>query len=1062
MNRRGPVCLALSLWLFAVGALAARTPRAAAKRLPWVYQADFRGGFSGWTSYPLVQDIGYDPTLTTQRRGSRFVLQRRIRAHGQRVLRLGLIRPLRFFAGAGSRIDLRYFLRTGGVPAHFSLQLAAASGKLFYKALPVTRGEHVIRISGAQLGLTASSRMQAIVLSDRLNSPHPGGVYALTLQQFTLHAQRRPRLRWLRPRLVHSTDQLAVARNVIELGKPLHLRLMPGAGLVHIRIYNDAAGRGHQRTLTLPSGTDQAHLSMGKHPQPGLWTALIRRGAARARFQFLVLPPRPQPHPRLLLSSARLEQLRRNKTYAALRAQIAARAQRLARAHVCPAFAGSNIAHMPQSSGLQPQFAGELVAYFQLLENCANTIAYNALDYRLAGRSRALVAASAALQVVSGWPTWTPPRFQHHGMHTYYEVGVFAQRVAFGYDLIADRLSQAEKRNVARALLRQLIRPTVNEYFLHDRMPTAGSNWMANSVGAAIEAAVAVEGDVPDWHNREGAELAPLLAAYQRALRGLFPGDGSEAEPAGYEEFAMTGLSWGLSALHALGIRPAGENRMLHGFWWPDYAMVNPGLVLDTGDFDGQLPSLSGFAWGAEHGNIPALRAFYDRVGNALDLSSHARLRHTGRKLEAQFGPLDLACCTRPAQPVPPPPPSRIFPLRGSAVLRSGWGPHATVISLRIGPWFNHEHHDEGSFQVAAFGQLLVGEAGYSDYYRDPHYVDYFSQAAGHNTVLLDGDPFSQTAYPGRYWKALAHVPHISRSLLTPAFDYLQLDLKRAYAGRLSFYRREFVFMKPDVLIVRDQLQAPRQHVFTWLLHAPPDAQLSLRGPRAVIQAPRAAALLTVAGPQTAWTERAMPISIHAFSSLSQQPIHVPQELLLTAPRARTASFLVGLRFFPGQADGNASQLQTIVAANSVGLQEPSATVAAEPEAMNSAVVFRTAAGLLRWGNYATDGTVLSVVRTPAGASWLAIGARRVERRGRVILQASVSLDTAWRRSQHGVAIACSAAHPATLRLALAAPGARQPPLRLRIDGRPETPRRQAGSLIIALSRGAHRVRILR
>ena len=77
--------------------------------------------------------------------------------------------------------------------------------------------------------------------------------------------------------------------------------------------------------------------------------------------------------------------------------------------------------------------------------------------------------------------------------------------------------------------------------------------------------------------SRFGPALAELIVAYERLLDGLFPGDGSEAEPAGYEHFAMEGMSWGMAALHALDIRPRGFEKMMKGFWWLRYAAGSPG-----------------------------------------------------------------------------------------------------------------------------------------------------------------------------------------------------------------------------------------------------------------------------------------------------------------------------------------------------------------------------------------------------------------------------------------------------------------------------------------------------
>ncbi len=88
----------------------------------------------------------------------------------------------------------------------------------------------------------------------------------------------------------------------------------------------------------------------------------------------------------------------------------------------------------------------------------------------------------------------------------------------------------------------------------------------------------------------------------------------------------------------------------------------------------------------------------------------------------------------------------------------------------------NHEHHDQGSFQLASHGALLVGEGSYADYYRDPNYKDYFSESAAHNVVLLDHDPFSQISYGGDYFKALSSHPRITSSLLSEHIAYLEAD----------------------------------------------------------------------------------------------------------------------------------------------------------------------------------------------------------------------------------------------------------------------------------------------
>ncbi len=97
---------------------------------------------------------------------------------------------------------------------------------------------------------------------------------------------------------------------------------------------------------------------------------------------------------------------------------------------------------------------------------------------------------------------------------------------------------------------------------------------MAHAVGGAIADCIAMEGDVPDWKKRFAPRLAQLLVSYELLMKGLFPGDGSEAEPAGYEDFAMEGMSWGAAALESMRIRASGLDKMLQAFWWERYIRI--------------------------------------------------------------------------------------------------------------------------------------------------------------------------------------------------------------------------------------------------------------------------------------------------------------------------------------------------------------------------------------------------------------------------------------------------------------------------------------------------------
>jgi len=1007
----------------------------------WTWAADFSRGLRGWLSYPLSQDVGFDPGLYTADINGSQSLVRNVKSYGQHVLHIGLIKPLLFRLTRESAFKLRYKLKMGGPVEAVTLMLAAPDGKLYQTSLPGEPGLNNVTIQGTTLGVpVAGADIQALVIEVTVRSPVLDSSNRLILQVAGVDAERRDELPLLKPdRAQSASEGTPVAEHPVGLSGPLTVATRSRAAL-KISVY-DVEGKPvpvKERRLVSTGQETTYQISFRRPLQPGLCRAVVDSGAARSEFQFLALGDVP-PHPRVLLTSHRLSELRSQNASSPFLAALRAKARDLRASLAYSPYAGGNIALLPDVS----VFPG-LPEYFTLLENYSNSIAFNAVVYRLTGNPAALNAARKGLMTVAGWPTWTPAWFAAHGLHTYYEVGVFSQRVAVGYDLIADQLTHAEKEQITEALWQKGIEPTVEEYYSNNRMPIASSNWMANSVGGAMAMAVALYGDLPDWNARLGTALAELSVAYDRLLKGLFPGDGSEAEPAGYQAFAMEGLSSGMAALHSLGIRPRGTERMIRSFWWPRYAEVTPDMVLDTGDFGGQLRALSGFAWEAEHSHDPSLRAFYDtaETGSLLGVS---KIQHTARSLEAAPGLLDLTCCSQPAQPAPLPPPSRIFPERGSAVLRNGWKSTDTVISIRVGPWFNHEHHDQGTFQVAAFGQKLISEASYADYYKDPNYPTYFMQAAGHNTVLVDDDPFSQPGENGRYWKALAHYPHFTAHMLSPGVDYLSAQLTEAYGGVLSAFQREFIFLKPGVLIIHDRLQAPSAHRYQWLLHIPIGASTSTRGKSAFITVDEASAALTSLGQNGLWTLRKTPLAGDRYTDLDRTRLNQPYEFVLGSDKSANASFLVGMKF--EHAGQTLKALSPITEDGQAGFSDPQS---------GWSWVSRPQSGALETGGASAQGQSLGVRKSTGALQVFGTEISSLHSDNKLLLESSSPIVLGLWSTDRAEDIYLSARQETTLEVATL-----RNPEAVRLDGHQIHPAVRGSLMVLkGIGKGEHVVRI--
>lgn len=1000
---------------------------------PWSFVEDFSHGIPGWMSFPLAQDIGYDPSIYTSSIDGKYALVRDVVAEGQSGLRVGLAQPMSFRITPDSVIRLRYQIDMSGKTGPGELVVGTKSGRKYSASLPTEKGEHQIEIRGSLLRVPSSGDdVEIVVIEADTADPILGAHNRLVIKDMRIEAEMNAAVPVVFPRLERSsTLGTPVAVTTVKTNDPvLPIQLGPESGDPEIALY-DGSGR-KVKTEAVGKGP----ISLGPPPTPGLWRASVTNGGAESNFRFLVLGDVPA-HPRLLLTPERLEQLRSQMPSDALKKIVREQAALYAAQISYNPKAGDNIRLMSPDSVIPG-----LPNYSKLITAYGNAIVLNALDYRLRNSPQSLDVARRALLTVSQWPTWTPNWFAAHGLHTYYQTGMFSQWTAFGYDLIASELSPSEKSQIADAFYRNAIAPAVEEYFSNDRMPLAASNHMSHAVAGAIADCIAVYGDVPDWDTRFAPALAKLMVSYEDLLSGLFPGDGSEAEPSGYQDFALEGLSLGAAALQRIGIRPNGTERMIQSFWWPHYIQYKPGYLLDTGDFNGSLGALSGYAWMAEYGGDPTLRAFYDSA-----ISHSLKSLFKPGNGTPQYAPdmLDLVCCTKPAQAVPSAPLSRLFPLRGSAALRSGWDQDATVISLRVGPWFNHEHHDEGSFQVASHGEVLIGEAGYTEYYFDPHYQNYFTQAPGHNTVMLDNDAFSQNSYQGRYWKSFDHFPTVTEHILGDGIDYLSADLTPAYNGSLKGFTREFLFLKPGLLLVHDRLSGDSPHSYSFMLHVPPGAAPRVDETSAEIRGKDASVFIAAAGATTHWKLEAAPIPVTAYENFDKNPVEPRSMFRIESAKSRDAAFTVGMQFLPTASA--AGTLKTFSTENADGFSADDGKVTA---------LFRNNAGDLSHGDLSTDGGVLAVV-SQGNQQRLLIGqARWLREQGHPALSSDVPVDAEITRNAKEDTLNLFSAGPAVMSIAV-----KDRVKTLSVDGKAIEPLQKNDHIEVKLNAGAHLVHIV-
>lgn len=123
---------------------------------------------------------------------------------------------------------------------------------------------------------------------------------------------------------------------------------------------------------------------------------------------------------------------------------------------------------------------------------------------------------------------------------------------------------------------------------------------------------------------------------------------------------------------------------------------------------------------------------------------------------------------------------SILFPYVGCGVQRSGWGPEALYLFMKLRrPSIGHWRAQDGGLQLAAYGRnLLVSALGemYDKRDKERGFSDYWYSAAGQNTVLVDG--LSAKRRTGDFDRLDPWLWHTS-----PHFDFMETFINGPYGG---------------------------------------------------------------------------------------------------------------------------------------------------------------------------------------------------------------------------------------------------------------------------------------
>jgi hypothetical protein len=992
---------------------------------PYELRDDFQGdGLRQWASYPPVQDIGYEPSISPTSEfdapGGR-ALMRVVQPPGSGDLRIGFIKRVNLVSHDGMKLSFSYRINAL-TDSKIEIGLAGTDAQRYTATLLAKNNSwSTSEVDASSFHdtngkvLMSGISIEAIYLVCHISNANPDTTYRFLIDNVVVNATHEADFEVLKPattriepwRSLIGNKELSPGDELqIEAEAPVKLTnaecaLRSGSSAATTaRLYDD--GTHGDRQANDGVWSNAAVYKFTGSDSAGLWKLELRGNSADGRvvitpLRFLVESTNPTGHPRVFFTSNEREALIARTTNPKLTALWAKLRERARASRETGDLAnGGRTFELLDKNYLLPTLLG----YFDVLNRARARISSNSFDAFITGDKESLAAAKRVLLDVARWNRWSPPWFNEHGQHTYYPAGELAVDVAFGYDLLYDNLSADERSLIRTALIEKSIVPTYKEYVLDNRAMANTSNWISHTVAGALIAAAAVSDDCEPTEDAGQLDtyVNGLLLKLEDHISASYLPDGSYGEGTSYQEFDLETLGVALPVIkRVFGIDYYSQSHIKDSLSYSLYTVAQPtSESLDMGD--SHPPSARTLAPLIAHSKDPALRWYFQ-------LFDHSAL-------------IDFIFYDDSVQPEQPAlPSSKIFFDKGYASFRTGWKPDDWLFLYRAGPTFNHNHSDQGSFLLTAFGENLITEGGWSDYYKDPYYDRFFTQAIGHNTVLVNGDPLSQSIADTAQFAALNNHPRITDAITSEFYDAVSSDLTDVYQGRLARYTRRIVFLKPHYFVIYDDLNAKSATTFDWLLHLPDRSEITTQKDAALYTGPKAALAVRVLAPTNSELKvRNGHIPYPVFATNTPETTPNQPAFLDVRNSAPTTSmqFLVGLAPVKKGEDPQAipSAMTRIEAPDLIGVQTNRGSE-------SDLIMFRSAGavGNSRLKDLETDAAAWSLTQAGGQVKMLAVqSARSLTRAGRFLFRSDrpISLAVSY---QDEINVSCTANTAARLTL---------------------------------------------
>ena len=228
---------------------------------------------------------------------------------------------------------------------------------------------------------------------------------------------------------------------------------------------------------------------------------------------------------------------------------------------------------------------------------------------------------------------------------------------------------------------------------------------------------------------------------------------------------------------------------------------------------------------GGGFGDMNARRKSSHNRGVMTTFAAQAANPHWQWYVEAHGGPrpekgyIGFIRGTLPKVEAKPPtdlPTSRCFWGTGQAMLNTNLldAKENVEIIFKSSPFGSQSHgyESQNAFLLYAFGERLLIRTGRRESHGSEHHREWMWHTKSVNSITVNGE--GQRHSPAATGEIVSF--HTSDS-----FDYVAGEAGQAYGDLLERFTRSILFVKPELVVVYDRLEAPEPSLFDWRLHSP-------------------------------------------------------------------------------------------------------------------------------------------------------------------------------------------------------------------------------------------------